>query len=57
MPTWETLDTFMRTKIHGTLQELLEEEAAAFLGRAPSVPRAAVDGASGYRNGYGEHRL
>ena len=56
MPTWETLETFMRTKIQGTLQELLEEEVAAFLGRAPSVRRAAVDGASGYRNGYGEPR-
>jgi transposase-like protein len=56
MPTWETLETFMRTKIQATLQELLEEEVAAFLGRGPSVRRAAVDGAPGYRNGYGEPR-
>jgi transposase-like protein len=56
MPTWETLETFMRTKIQATLQELLEEEVATFLGRGPSVRRAAVDGASGDRNGYGEPR-
>src|SRR6266571_7597624 len=56
MPTWETLETFMRTKIQTTLQELLEEEVAAFLGRGPSVRRAAVDGSPGYRNGQGEAR-
>lgn len=56
IPTWETLETFMRTKIQTTLQELLEEEVAAFLGRGASVRRAAVDGVAGYRNGYGEPR-
>jgi len=56
MPTWETLESFMRTKIQSTLQELLEEEVAAFLGRGPSVRRAAVDGSPGYRNGLGEER-
>ena len=56
MPTWETLEGFMRTKIQSTLQEVLEEEVAAFLGRGSSVRRAAVDGMGGYRNGYGEAR-
>ena len=56
MPTWEMLETFMRTKIQSTLQELLEEEVAAFLGRGSLVRRAAVDGSPGYRNGYGEAR-
>jgi hypothetical protein len=52
MPTWEALETLVRPRIQGTLQELWGGAAAAsFLGRAPSVRRAVVDGSSGYRNG------
>ena len=55
-PTWETLESFMRGKIQDTLQAILEEEVSTFLGRAPSVRRAAVDAEPGYRNGYGKPR-
>lgn len=56
MPTWETLEPFVRAKIQATLQDVLEEELTAFLGRPPSVRRPAVDGAPGYRNGHGKPR-
>jgi transposase-like protein len=56
MPTWETLEPFMRSRIQTTLQELLEEELTAFLGRGRSERRAAVDALPGYRNGYGKPR-
>jgi transposase-like protein len=55
MPTWETLEPFVRAKIQELLQGVLEEEATLFLGRAPWERQAAVDGA-GYRNGYGKPR-
>jgi putative transposase len=56
MPTWETLEPFVRSKIQATLQGVLEEELTAFLGRRPSQRRAPVDAAPGYRNGYGKPR-
>ncbi len=56
MPTWETLEPFVRSKIQATLQDVLEEELTAFLGRQPSERRAIVDAAPGYRNGYGKPR-
>ena len=56
MPTGETLEPFVRSKIQDTLQAVLEEELTAFLGRQPSVRRARVDAAPGYRNGYGKPR-
>jgi transposase-like protein len=56
MPTWETLEPFVRSKIQATLQDLLEEELTAFLGRGRSERQPAVDGTSGYRNGYGKPR-
>lgn len=55
MPTWETLEPFVRGKIQETLQAVLEEELTAFLGRGRSERRAAID-AVGYRNGYGKPR-
>ena len=56
MPTWETLEEFVRTKIQTTMQAVLEEELTAFLGRGKSERRAGVDGGSGYRNGHGKPR-
>jgi len=56
MPTWETLEPFVRAEIQATLQGVLEEELSVFLGRARSERRPAVDGAPGYRNGYGKPR-
>lgn len=55
-PTWETLEVFMRGRIQDTLQAILEEGVTGFFGRGPSVRRAVVDAAPGYRNGYGKPR-
>ena len=57
---WENLDEFVRQQIQATLQELLDEEVNAFLGRLKSQRRAA-DATTGtapaaYRNGYGQPR-
>lgn len=56
MPTWETLEEFVRTKIQATMQAVLEEELTAFLGRGKSERRGGVDAAPGYRNGRGKPR-
>lgn len=56
MPTWETLEEFVRTKIQATMQTVLEEELTALLGRGKSARRGGVDPAPGYRNGHGKQR-
>lgn len=56
MPTWETLEAFVRSQIQTTMQAVLEEELSAFLGRGKSERRASVDPAAGYRNGHGKLR-
>jgi putative transposase len=56
MPTWETLEPFVRTQIQATLQAVLDEELTAFLGRERSERRTAVDAGAGYRNGHGKPR-
>lgn len=56
MPTWETLEEFVRVKIQSTLQSVLEEELTTFLGREKSQRRPGVDRAAGYRNGHGKPR-
>lgn len=57
---FEHLDEFLRQQIQGMLQELLDEEVTAFLGRLKSQrrPPEAVPGAVStvYRNGYGKPR-
>jgi transposase-like protein len=55
MPTWETLEPFVREQVQGLLQSVLEEEVTSFLGRGRSERRGPIDGA-GYRNGYGKQR-
>ena len=54
--TWETLEDFARLKIQAWFQELLVQEVTELLGRDHHERRAAVDGAGGYRNGYGKAR-
>jgi transposase-like protein len=56
MPTWETLEEFVRAKIQATMQDVLEEELTAFLGRGKSERRSGIDPATGYRNGRGKPR-
>lgn len=57
---WENLDEFVRQQIQGLLQELLDEEVNAFLGRLKSQRRApeatAGSAPAAYRNGYGKPR-
>src|SRR4051794_5732625 len=57
---WDNLDEFVRHQIQGVLQELLDEEVNAFLGRLKSqrrTPEAPAGSASAaYRNGYGQLR-
>lgn len=56
MPTWETLEEFVRAKIQAAMQAVLEEELTEFLGRGKSERRSGVDPAPGYRNGRGKPR-
>ena len=53
---WEDLEEWVRGQIQGLIQELLEEEITELLGRAMSARRSTLDGAPGYRNGYGKPR-
>ncbi len=52
--TWETLEPFIRSKLQGLIQELLEQEVSEFLGRERYQRRE--DGQGAYRNGYGKAR-
>ncbi len=54
-PTWPTLEAFVRTQVQRCLQQVLEEEVDAVLGRSKSE-RRSPDTTSGYRNGYGKPR-
>lgn len=54
--TWETLEDWLRGRIQGAVQELLEEEVSELLGRLKSERRSPVDAQPGYRNGYGKPR-
>jgi len=56
MPTWDTLEEFLRDHIQTMVQRVLEEEVTELLGRAKSERRAAVEAAPGYRNGFGNPR-
>jgi putative transposase len=57
---WETLEGSLRQQVQGWLQDLLEEEVTAFLGRVKSKRRDphAIEGTApaAYRNGYGQPR-
>ena len=54
--TWENMDTWVRAQVQGFIQQVLEEEVTAFLGRQKSQRRGAVAAAGGYRNGHGNPR-
>lgn len=56
MPTWETLEEFVRAKIQATMQSVLEEELTAFLRRDKWERRVGIYGFSAYRNGHGKPR-
>ena len=52
----EDLEGFVRQRIQGFSQELLDEEVTALLGRWRYQRRTGVDAAPGYRNGHGRPR-
>lgn len=54
---WESLEEMARRRIQEFVQELLDEEITALVGRGRSERRPAVsEGPVVYRNGYGEPR-
>jgi putative transposase len=55
-PQWAHLEAWVRVKVQGFIQDILEEEVTEFLGRGKSERREVVDGRPGYRNGYGKER-
>lgn len=54
-PTWPTLEAFVRSHVQRCLQQVLEEEVDAVLGRHKSE-RRTDEAAPGSRNGYGKPR-
>ena len=50
------MEDWVRSQVQRLIQELLEEEVTAFLGRAKSARRPESDSATGYRNGYASPR-
>ena len=55
-PQWSDLEDWVRIKVQGFIQDILEEEVTEFLGRGKSERRELADARSGYRNGYGRER-
>jgi transposase-like protein len=53
---FQELDSWLRLKIQGFIQQMLEEEVTELLGRPKSRRREVLDSSSGYRNGYGKPR-
>jgi len=54
---WESIEEMARQRIQGFVQELLEEEVTALVGRGRSERRSLVsEGPLVYRNGHGEVR-
>ena len=56
VPTWETLEGWIRDEIEVRIQSIAEEEVTQFLGRGWYERKGTVDAAPGYRNGYGKLR-
>lgn len=55
--TYDELEEVVRKKVQEFIQDILEEEVTAFLGRGKSERmERKVDGMQGYRNGYGKAR-
>lgn len=53
---WEQLEVFARLGVQKLLQQVLEEEITALLGRKRSERKDSIDSKEGYRNGYGRAR-
>lgn len=53
---WAGLEGWVRERVQGYVQDLLQEEVAELLGRGKSRRRPAVDALPGSRNGLGKPR-
>lgn len=53
---WDNLEAWGRVHVQRFIQQVLEDEVAAFLGRQKSQRRGQVDVPPGYRNGHGKPR-
>lgn len=53
---YEALEEIVRLKVQEFIQDILEEEVEAVLGRKKSERRGGVDTPLGYRNGHGKPR-
>jgi transposase-like protein len=56
VPTFEVLEALVREQAQEFIQRVLEEEVTELLGREKSERMDVLDGARGYRNGYGKPR-
>jgi len=52
--TYEILEEMVRLKVQEYIQDILEEEVEAFLGRKKSKRITMIDGTPGYWNGHGK---
>lgn len=53
---YKALESWVRAKMQGLIQDLLEEEVQELLSRQRYERKKAVDAVAGYRNGYGKKR-
>jgi len=53
---WASLEGWVRERVQGYVQDLLQEEVTELLGRGKSQRRPAVDALPGSRNGLGKPR-
>lgn len=54
--TYEILEEMVRLKVQEYIQEILEDEVEAFLGREKSERIKPIDGTPGYWNGHGKRK-
>jgi putative transposase len=54
--SYDTLETIVRGKMREYIQDILDEEVTALLGREKSERKVIVDKVKGYRNGHGKTR-
>ena len=52
--TYDMVEEMVRLKAQEYIQDILEDEVEAFLGRKKSERMKVIDGTLGYRNGYGK---
>ena len=53
---WDNLEEWVRRKVQGFIQSVLEEEVTELIGREKSERRQVVDSLPVYRNGHGKER-